>query len=312
MQVAVIGAGIMGTGIAEVFVEAGLPVRLYGRRRDSLAQARDRMAANQAEMRAAGLPVDDDALDRLVTTDDLATAVGEAGFVSENVSEDLALKQELFAELDRLAPADAILSTNTSALSITAIAKATARPEQVVGFHWLNPPHLMLPVEVCRGERTSEATMQATCELARRGGRRPIRVEQDVPGFVINRLQLALVREALHLVEQGIASPDDVDLAVQWGLGLRWTAVGPFQVMDLAGLRTFGAVAALLFPELSAATGPPATLAGKVERGEVGAAAGQGFYRYPPGAHQAAIARRNALLLRLRRTVTSPEDDTAG
>lgn len=112
MQIAVVGAGIMGTGIAQVFTEAGLPVRLYARRRESLVRARERIAANQTEMRATGLAVDSNSLDRLVATDDLGETVGEAGFVSENVSENLALKQELFAELDRLAPADAILSTN--------------------------------------------------------------------------------------------------------------------------------------------------------------------------------------------------------
>ena len=298
----------MGTGIAQVFVEAGLTVRLYARRPESLARARDRIAANQAEMRAAGLAVDPDALDRLVATDDLAAAVGEAGFVSENVSEDLAVKQKVFSELDRLAPTAAILSTNTSALSISAIAGATSRPEQVVGFHWLNPPHLMLPVEVCRGDRTSEATMQATCELARRAGRQPIRVERDVPGFLINRLQLALLREAFHIVEEGIASPDDVDRAVQSGLGLRWAAIGPFRVVDLAGLGTFRAVAAHLFPELSTSTQPPAALVDKVDRGEVGAAAGQGFHPYPPGAHEALVAGRNARLLRLRRALA----DTPG
>ncbi|HTC82452.1 MAG TPA: 3-hydroxyacyl-CoA dehydrogenase family protein [Acidimicrobiia bacterium] len=164
-------------------------------------------------------------------------------------------------------------------------------------------------MEVCRGERTSEATVQATCEVARRAGRQPIRVERDVPGFLVNRLQLALLWEAFHIVEEGIASPDDIDRAMQSGLGLRWAAVGPFRVVDLAGLGTFRAVAARLFPELSASTEPPAALVERVDRGEVGAAAGQGFYPYPPGAHEALIAGRNARLLRLRRalTDTTPE-----
>jgi len=122
-------------------------------------------------------------------------------------------------------------------------------------------------VEVCRGERTSEATVQATCEVARRAGRQPIRVERDVPGFLVNRLQLALLWEAFHIVEEGIASPDDIDRAMQSGLGLRWAAVGPFWVVDLAGLGTFRAVAARLFPELSASTEPPAALVDKVDRG---------------------------------------------
>jgi 3-hydroxybutyryl-CoA dehydrogenase len=310
MQIAVVGAGIMGTGIAQVFAEAGLPVRLYGRRRASLAQARDRMAANQAEMRSAGLAVDGDALDRVVGTDDLGEAVGEAGFVSENIAEDIGVKQKLFAELDRLAPGSAILSTNTSGLSITAIAEAASRPERVVGLHWLNPPHLMPVVEVCRGERTSDAVMDATGELARQAGRQPIRVERDVPGFLVNRLQFALLREAFHLVGEGIASADDVDRAVQGGLGLRWAAIGPFRVVDLAGLATFHAVASRLFPQLAVDSAPPAVLAEKLGRGETGAAAGEGFHTYPPGAHDGLIAHRNARLLALRRLLG--EGDAAG
>jgi 3-hydroxybutyryl-CoA dehydrogenase len=308
MEIAVVGAGIMGTGIAQVFAEAGMAVRLYGRRQAGLTRALDRMAANQAEMRAAGLAVDGDALDRVRATDDLAGAVGEAGFVSENVAEDLDQKRRLFAELDRLAPAAAVLSTNTSGLSITAIAEATSRPERVVGLHWLNPPHLMPVVEVCRGAATSDAVMDTTCELARRAGRRPIRVERDVPGFLVNRLQFALLREAFHIVEAGIASAEDVDRAVQGGLGLRWAAIGPFRVVDLAGLATFHAVATQLFPRLAAEPSPPAVLAGKLERGETGAAAGRGFHAYPPGAHDGLIAARNARLLALRRALGEPGD----
>lgn len=309
-RIAVVGAGLMGTGIAQVCAEAGFAVVLHGRRPESLEAARRRIAANQAQLRAAGLAADPGALDRLATTTDLAEAVGRADFVSENLPEDLGLKQAVFRELDRLAPGEAILSTDTSGLSITAIAAATGHPERVVGFHWLNPPHLMLPVEVNRGARTAEATMAATCQLARRLGRWPIRVERDVPGFLWNRLQLALLREAVHVVEQGIASPEDVDRAVQWGLGLRWTAVGPFRVVDLAGLRTFRAVAATLYPELSAARAPQDLLDGRIAAGATGAAAGRGFHDYPPGAHEALVGERDARLLALRRLLAGDQPAT--
>lgn len=305
MKIAVVGAGIMGTGIGQVFAEGGLEVTFYSPRRESLERALARIAKNQEQMRAAGFAVDDGALARLRLTQDLGEAVRDADFVSENAPEDLDLKQTLFRELDRLAPPTAILSTNTSGLSITALTSVTARPERVVGFHWFNPPHLMLPVEVTRGERTSEATVRETCEIARRVGRRPIRVERDVPGFLWNRLQLALLREAFHIVEQGIASPEDVDLAVQWGLGFRWAAVGPFRVVDLAGLGTFRAVAGYLYPELSVAREPQPVLEEKIKRGESGARAGRGFYDYPPGAHEDLIRLRDARLMALRRALAS-------
>ncbi len=209
------------------------------------------------------------------------------------------LKREIFAALDCLASQDAVLSTDTSGLPISAIASATKRPERVLGLHWMNPPHLMPPVEVIRGERTADAVVDLTCELARRIGRVPIRVEKDVPGFLWNRLQLALVREALHVVEQGIASPEAVDQAITTGLGLRWAAVGPLRLMDLGGLTTFHAVASYLYRDLSRAEAPQQALATKVAAGQTGARAGRGFYDYAGGAAEAAMAARDARLFEL-------------
>lgn len=300
--VAVIGAGVMGSGIAQHFAQAGYEVYLHARHEETLRGARDRIAKNQAAMVEAGLlsqPAAAEGLSRIRTTTTLEEAVRGAQFVNESVPEDLPLKHQVFAALDRHTPSEAILATNTSGLSITAIATATTRPGRVVGLHWMNPPHLMPPVEVTRGGETSAAVVDFTCELARRVGRIPIRVEKDVPGLLWNRLQFALVREAIHVVEAGIASPEAVDLAITAGLGLRWATVGPFQIMDLAGIQTFHAIAAYLYPELSAAKEPQRSLAEKVTRGHTGARAGQGFSAYPPGAHEAAIARRDAKLFAL-------------
>jgi len=254
--IAVIGAGVIGSGIAQTFAQAGYAVHLQARREETLRAARDRITKNQEAMVRAGLltkAVAREALARIRTTTDLAEAVRGCQFVIESVPEDLAVKREVFAALDREAPREAVLTTDTSGLSVSAIASATTRPEVVVGFHWMNPPHLMPPVEVIRGQRTADPAMDLTCDLARRIGRIPIRVEKDVPGFLWNRLQLALVREAIHVVEQGIASPEAIDLAITAGLGLRWAAVGPFRLMDLGGLATFHAIAAYLYRDLSAA-----------------------------------------------------------
>ncbi len=206
MRAAVTGGGIMGTGIAQVCAEAGFDVVLQSRSRENLETARARIRKNQRDMVEAGLLTEREAtaaLARLRMTRDLGEAVGDADFVSENIPEDIGLKQAFFRELSRLAKPDAILSTNTSGLSITAIASAVAGPERVVGFHWLNPPHLMVPVEITRGARTSEQTMRATVSIAEDLGRRPVRVERDAPGFLWNRLQMALLREALHIVDKG-------------------------------------------------------------------------------------------------------------
>jgi 3-hydroxybutyryl-CoA dehydrogenase len=312
--IAVIGAGVMGSGIAQTFAQAGYQVRLQARYEDTLRAARDRIARNQEAMVRAGLLSEGAAregLDHIRTTTRLEEAARGCHFVSENVPEDLALKREIFAALDRHTPRDAVLSTDTSGLSIGAIASATGRPEMVVGLHWMNPPHLMPPVEVVRGGRTAGGTMDLTCALARRIGRVPIRVEKDAPGFIWNRLQLALVREAIHVVEQGIAGPEAVDLAVTAGLGLRWAAVGPLRLMDLAGLATFHSVASYLYAELCAAREPQATLAAKVAAGETGARSGRGFYRYPPGQAEAAAAARDAKLFELLKIFRPPEPPSA-
>ncbi len=300
--VAMIGAGVMGSGIAQHFAQAGYEVNLFARHEESLNTARARIAKNQEAMVEAGLlsrPAATEALSRIRTTTNLEEAARGAQFVNESVPEDLDLKRQIFAALDRYAPSEAVLSSNTSGISITAIAAATTRPERVVGLHWLNPPHLMPPVEVIGGRETSIAVVDFTSDLARRIGRVPIRVEKDVPGFLLVRLQLALIREAVHLIEEGIASPEAVDLAVTAGLGLRWATVGPLQTMDLAGIQVFHAIAGYLYPELSVVKEPQQSLTEKVAQGNTGARAGQGFYTYPAGAHDAAIARRDAKLFAL-------------
>ncbi len=308
-DIAIIGAGVMGSGIAQTFAQAGYAVRLYARHQKTLEAARDRIARNQEAMLRAGL-LDEaaarEALDRLHRTTALEEAVKACHFVSESVPEDLGLKREVFAALDRHAPAEAVLSTDTSGIPIRAIAAATKRPERVIGFHWMNPAHLMPPVEVIRGEQTADAVVDLTCGLARRIGRIPIRVEKDVPGFLWNRLQLALIREALHVIEQGIASPEAVDQAITAGLGLRWAAVGPLRLMDLGGLATFHAIASYLYRDLSQAQEPQQVLAAKVAAGKTGARAGSGFYEYPAGAGEAAVTGRDARLFELLKLLRLP------
>jgi len=307
--VAVIGAGVMGSGIAQTFAQAGYAVHLHTRRSATLQAALGRIARNQGTMVQAGLlsaPAAREALGRIRPTTDMAEAVRACQFVSESVPEDLAMKREVFAALDRQAPREALLTTDTSGLSVSAIAAATTRPEVVVGFHWMNPPHLMPPVEVIRGEGTADAAMDLACALAVRIGRVPIRVEKDVPGFLWNRLQLALVREALHVVEQGIAGPEAVDQAITAGLGLRWAAVGPLRLMDLGGLGTFHAIADYLYRDLSATAGPQQILADKVATGDTGLRAGRGFYEYPPESADGAIAARDAKLFELLKLLHLP------
>lgn len=302
-RVAVVGAGLMGHGIALEYALGGLEVALVTSRPETARRARERAAAGLERFVAAGLAAPEEAaaaLARIAVAADLAAAVAAADLVVESVPEDLELKASVFRAADAAAPARAIFASNTSGLPITRLAAATRRPERVIGTHYWNPPQLMPLVEVIAGERSDPAVLAAVEGLLRRLGKVPLRVRKDVPGFVWNRLQQALLREALWLVEQGVATPEDVDLSVRLGLGRRYSVVGLFEAVDLGGLRVWSQVAANLWPELSNAT-DPAFLKELVARGRLGAASGGGFYDWTPERAAAAAARRDeALLAKLR------------
>lgn len=302
-RVAVVGAGLMGHGIALEYALGGLDVALVTSRLETAAAARERIGSSLARL-VEGELVDaaaaQAALGRVRVAPDLADAVADADLVVESAPEDLGLKQALFRAIDAAAPARAILASNTSGLPITQLGAATGRPERVLGTHYWNPPHLMPLVEVVAGERTDPAVLDAVEALLRRLGKIPLRVRRDVPGFVWNRLQNALLREALWLVEQGVATPAEVDLAMTLGLGRRYSIVGLFEAIDLGGLETWSRVAGHLFPVLSKADGAP-LLHDLVARGRRGAEAGGGFHDWTRERVAEVVARRDrALVERLR------------
>lgn len=280
-KIAVIGAGTMGAGVAGVFAAAGHPVALYSRSDATLRGALGEIGRRHGTA-------------NVTATTDLAEALDGAVLVSENVVEDLALKREMFARFEAHAPADALLTTNTSSVPITAIAAGLARPGRVVGLHWFNPPAVMPLVEIVRGERTSDAAVAGVKDVCEAIGREYIEVRRDVPGFVVNRLQYAMLREAIALVEADVASIEDVDRAVASTLAPRWSASGPLELMDLAGLDTVAKVAAILLPALSTAADVPNLVRDRVERGALGAKTGDGFYEWTPERIAAAVAARDA------------------
>jgi 3-hydroxybutyryl-CoA dehydrogenase len=298
--VAVVGAGTMGAGIAGLFARAGMSVRLVDRTdallergmrslRFSLQTLQDGGRLTAEETRAAE--------DRIRPVTSLREACAGIDLLVESVPEDLALKREVLGRADSLCPPHAVFASNTSGLSITRLAEATKRPERVAGMHFWNPPHIMPLVEVVRGERTSDATAGFLLELARRLGKRPILVRRDVPGFVGNRLQFAVYREALHLLENGIATAEDIDTAMTAGPGLRYGQIGPFTTADLGGLDVLHAISRYLFADLSAAREPPPLLDRLVTEGRTGVKAGGGFYEYREGEAARLLARRDRLLL---------------
>jgi len=300
-RVAVIGAGTMGSGIALTFARAGYEVSLQARRRGSLDRAFAIINGACRSLQQAGVLAPDAAAAtcrRIRATTDLAEAVDGCQFVSENVPERLDLKREIFRELDRLLP-EAVLTTDTSGLSITEIASATEDPSRVVGLHWVNPPHLIPLVEVIPGEQTSPEAVETVYALSKRIGKAPVRLKREVKGFLANRLQFALLREAFHLYEQGVASAEDLDTVLKKGMGFRWAVVGPFELIDLGGLDSFYNVSTYLMAELNRSKDPPKALGDPVSRGRLGVKTGAGFFEYPPGKAEEAVARRDGLLIEL-------------
>ena len=236
-HIAVIGAGIMGHGIAQVGAMAGLFVTLMDNSDAALDRATEQIQTSLAKLASKGRldSTPQEICGRIRRTGRLAEAVKSADFVIEAVPEIVELKRSIFVELDRLAPAHALLATNTSQYSITELASVTGRPAQVVGMHWFSPAVLMKLVEVVRGLETADATVERTTGLARRLDKEPIVCTKDSPGFITTRLIAVLTNEAQRIVEEGLASVDDVDRACRLAFG---HPMGPFQTADLTGLDT--------------------------------------------------------------------------
>jgi 3-hydroxybutyryl-CoA dehydrogenase len=298
--VAVIGAGTMGAGIAGLFARAGCAVRLVDRTPELLARGMAALQSAHESLVIAGRQSRTEAgaaEARIRTMVGLEEGVDGIDLLVEAAPEDLALKQDLFARAERAAPADALFASNTSGLSITRIADALQRPEAFAGMHFWNPPHVVPLVEVVRGERTSDGTVETLAALARRLGKRPVVVNRDVPGFVGNRLQFAVFREALSLLENGIATAEDIDIAMTAGPGLRYGLLGPLRTADLGGLDVFYAISRYLFPELDSARGPSEDFHRLVKSGALGAKSGRGFYDYPGTDAATMAAGRDRVLL---------------
>ncbi len=305
-KVAVIGAGVMGSGIAEVFARAGYRVGLYSRSEATLRRAREAVAATQTLLVRRGL-LDPDAAraaaDRIVPTSSFEEALRDAAFVSESVPEETPLKVELLRNAEQLIAPAALLTTNTSGLSISEMGASLAHPERFLGLHWFNPASLMPVVEVVQGHSTSPEAADRVTALAQGVGKIPVRVSRDVPGFLINRLQYALLREAFHLVQEGIARAEDIDTAMRACLGLRWAVLGPMRLADLAGLDTVFFVSGYLLHHLSQSTGVPPLIRSLVESGRLGGKTGAGLFEYPDGVLTRVIGQRDEMLLSLQETL---------
>lgn len=279
-KLAVIGAGLMGAGIAQVAAQAGYDVVLRDVGEDALQRGTKTIASSYEKFVSKGRMTAEDrdaALARITTTTDLEAAA-DADVVVEAVFEELSVKREVFTALDKVCKADAVLATNTSAIPITQIAAATQRPESVVGTHFFSPVPLMKLCELVRGFKTSDETLARAREFAETTGKTCIVVNRDVAGFVTTRLIVALSVEAAKLVESGVASAEDVDIACQLGFG---HPMGPLKTMDMTGVDIMVNAARNIYADTQDEKFyPPETLARMVVAGDLGRKSGRGWYPY--------------------------------
>lgn len=308
-QIAVVGAGLMGHGIGQTFAQKGYSVILYDLNQSILERALVQIRSNIETFVEMGLETKENiekVLSRIRVSSDLQEAVKEAHFVIEAAPEDLVLKMNLFEAMDRYCLEDAILASNTSTLPISEIGKKVARKERLVITHWFNPPHIVPTVEVVSGERTSPEVTEITLGLLRKIGKRPIKILKEIPGFLINRIQTAMWREILSLLEQGVATPEDIDAGVKGSFGFRLAVVGPLQTMDMGGLDLIYRGMRYLYPLIDRSVDVQKILGEKVERNELGLKTGKGFFQYEQE-EALALARhskeRDKKLLHLLKTL---------
>ena len=301
-NVAVIGAGMAGHSIAQVFASAGLQVALTDSDAQVLGSALQRIQANLEICLKYG-SVDEGTVStvpsRITLESNLADAASQADFIVEAVFEDLDVKHEVLRHLEEHCPPRAVITSTTSGFRVRDLAAALSHPERFLITHFWDPPHIIPVVEVVPGDHTSAEALETTIELLEAVGKYPALVKKDVAGFVGNRLQHALRREAISMVAQGIASPEDVDLITRLSFGLRLPIVGLLETIDIGGLDLTLAIHTYLLAELDRSTEPQQLIRDKVARGELGAKAGKGFYDWPPGRAATLVRRRDETLLEM-------------
>jgi len=280
-KIAVLGAGLMGHGIAQVaaqiakyevslrdikqeFLDNGLKMI-----NDSLQRFLKKGTISEKEV--------NETLSRIHLTLDMKKAVADADIIIEAVPENVEIKKTTLAEVDKLAKKDAIIASNTSSISITELASATKRPEKFCGMHFFNPPQLMQLIEIIRGVKTSDETINTIVEVTKKMGKEPVVVKKDVAGFVVNRVLIPALNEAIALVDEGVATPEDIDKAIK--LGLNWP-MGPLTLLDYLGLDTTLAISEVLQKDLDPKYQPSPLLRQMVRAGLLGRKSGKGFYNW--------------------------------
>lgn len=291
-QIAVIGAGTMGNGIAHVFAQHGYKVNLVDLNPDQLEKAIATIRKNLERQVAKGIlsaAESKQAIDNITTTSGLGEGVNRADLIIEAATENTQLKLSIFSEIDKLAPANAVLATNTSSISITQIASATQRPEKVIGMHFMNPVPVMKLVEVINGYSTEKQITQQIVELSKKLGKVPA-VVNDYPGFIANRILMPMINEAIYSLYEGVAGVEEIDTIMKLGMA---HPMGPLQLADFIGLDTCHSILQVLHEGLgNPKYAPCPLLTNMVTAKKLGVKSGEGFYLYTPGSKELVVHPR--------------------
>jgi len=314
-NIAVVGAGIMGHGIAQTFATAGYQVTLTDADLSTLEAATPRIARNLASFVEYELVPESEVpgiLSRITTVPELREAVADADVVVEAIVEDFDSKRTLFNTLDGLCLERTILASNSSSLLISEFAAQTNRQDRVILTHWFNPPHIVPTVEIIPGHHTSDETYELIFSLHERIGKLAIRIRKELPGYLVNRIQMAMLREVWSLWEQGVAAPEDIDRAVRGSFGFRLASIGPLMTNDLGGNDTNYRVASYLLPLINSAVQPPKAFADMVTAGGYGQKSGWGFYKHSPEEWRSVIEKRDREFLQRLKALYRPGSQEAG
>jgi 3-hydroxybutyryl-CoA dehydrogenase len=301
-KIGVIGAGNMGSGLALLFSMHGFNVSLFMRNISKAQSVRDRISSNidvliQHDVLEEGSGKDIQS--RIEVTNQLDVVAKDAKIIIENIVEDLAVKKEYFAKLDALTPPDVILASNTSVISITEIGENCKYKERVIGTHFWNPPYLIPLVEVIKTVDSSDEVVERVYAIMERANKQPVIAQKDAPGFIANRMQHALFREALNIVERGIATPEDVDKSIKYGFGMRLGICAPIEVMDMGGMDLTSSIHDYLFPDLADAKESQQILKDKIAAGELGFKTQKGIEDWPDERIAASRENLNAGLIKI-------------
>jgi 3-hydroxyacyl-CoA dehydrogenase len=297
----------MGHGIAQVFAQAGYNVMLKDIKQEFLSNAIIRMKENLQTLSDASI-IQREAIEatisRVKTTLDMKEALMNTDFMIEAATENMDLKKQIFMEASKFSPENAILATNTSGLPIVDIAGVTNRPGRVVGIHFWNPPYLLRAVEVVKGAGTTDETVKVAYDILKRVGKKPVVVKRDIPGQIGIRILYAMLREAMSLVEKGVASPEDIDTVVKEALGTRLPVVGVLELADLSGVDLVLMVSKRLFKDLDNSPEPSKLLTDMVANGRTGIKSSEGFYSWTPQSIASIVKKRDEHLLRILKNQT--------